>query len=64
MSKAFKCDRCGELIEGDADLRIKTNKLIVVINYMPEVINDVSWYTHGLCKKCADGLIKFWRGKE
>lgn len=64
MSKSYTCDMCGEKVDGDAETRVKTTNFVVAINYLPEVVNSVSWYLHDLCKPCSDYFVKVWRERR
>lgn len=46
--QAFNCDRCGCFFAGAPEMKVKTNKIILAINYMPES-KEESWYIHDLC---------------
>ncbi len=54
MSKAYKCDRCQTNIVGDAEMQVKTNRMIVAINYVPEPSANGNWYLHDYCPGCAE----------
>jgi len=54
MSRAFRCEKCGEFKEGYA-------MLIVSICYSPE--KKSSPYHHDICYECHTDVGKFFKSK-
>jgi hypothetical protein len=63
MSKAYRCDRCGEFFDGSPELRVKTNKLIIALNYCPES-NESNWYAHDFCEQDARDFVEWFKAKR
>lgn len=43
---------------------IKTNKMIVAINYLPEVKENTNWYLHDFCPVCTNAICDCIKNKE
>ena len=52
MSKAFKCDRCGKVIEGYCACTVKVTRTSSILAF-----TDAPEYE--LCTECHEGLMAF-----
>lgn len=57
--QAYKCDKCGKFVEGAPEIQVKTNKIIIAINYTPDG-NGENWYIHDLCPECSEAFKAWW----
>lgn len=67
MSKAYKCDKCGEFCEGAADMQVGLDKQGEVIlrhtlgiKFSPEM-QEASVYLKDLCNKCAKSFCVWFK---
>lgn len=57
---AFRCDKCEKFFNGAPEMQVKTNKMVIAINYGPDSANGGCWYTHDLCPDCAESFRIWW----
>lgn len=67
MSKAYRCDKCGELHDGSSEMQLQFDpgpilKTIIGIKYTPEK-EDAPLYLHDLCRKCELDFVNWWKGR-
>jgi hypothetical protein len=65
MSKAYRCDKCGELYDGSSEMQLQFDpgpliKPQLGIRYSPES-NGSPFYLHDLCGKCQEEFVNWWK---
>lgn len=67
MSKAYRCDRCNCLYDGESDMQLEISALvgtdetsrILGIRYSPETRSPL--HMKDLCENCRKDFVFFWK---
>lgn len=68
MSKAYRCDFCGRIEDGDSDMQLQFDQnqlatFLLGIKFTPEN-KTAPVYTHDLCRDCRESFGEWCRNQR